>query len=68
MARLAVFDPITQGYSPLDGGVSVTLLYQILVELRVMNAQMQKLVDPNVDEVQQLRNDMTGETSFTQVR
>ena len=71
MATLSIYDPISKGYINLDGGVASanSLRYQILVELRILNAQMQSLVNPTEDETQNLRADQSvAEPNFSSVR
>ena len=68
---LSIFDPISGGYVNIDGGAksNSVLLYSILVELRIMNANMQQIVNPMEDETQNLRADQSvAEPTFANVR
>ena len=69
--RLSIYDPITGAFINLDGGqnASISVLYQVLVELRTLNAQMQLLVAQTKDETQLIRDDQSvAEPTFAQTR
>lgn len=67
--RLSIKDPIGGSFLNVDGGSSsiASMIYQILVELRVLNAQMQQLLAGQSDDVQNLRADQSvAEPLFAQ--
>lgn len=70
-SHLSIYDPISQGFINLDGGVlsTISVLYQILVELRTMNQFMQQVANPDVDDVATVRADQSvAEPQFTSPR
>jgi len=71
MAKLSIFDPISNGYINLDGGASsqISVQYQMLVEQRITNALLQQIADRFTDDVQNLRADQSvAEPQFAQKR
>ena len=69
--KLSINDPITGGFIQLDGGMQsqISVMYQMLVEMRVMNQFLQQMVNPVEDETQNQRADQSvAEPQFANVR
>lgn len=64
-----IFDPLTQKFVQVDGGeiATTSLLFQILVELRINNQMLQESVQgiANLSSLDDLRKDLLNEPSFT---
>ena len=65
-----IFDPLTQKYVQVDGGeiTTASLLFQILIELRIYNDQYQSVQKGQsiMDDLNTLRSDLLNEPGFTQ--
>lgn len=68
--RLSIKDPIGGGFMNVDGGAScmASMTYQILVELRILNAHMQQLVSPGQPDVDLRADHSIANPEFAQTR